>query len=99
MAIDEKLKIKISIADRIYPLTVESSQEEGLRSASKKIDVMIKQFEENYAVRDKQDVLAMCCIQFASQVEQKMIDKINTKDDYTSRLEILNQKIAHYLEK
>jgi cell division protein ZapA len=60
---------------------------------------MIKQFEENYAVRDKQDVLAMCCIQFASQVEQKQIDKINTKDDYTSRLEILNQKIALYLEK
>jgi hypothetical protein len=41
----------------------------------------------------------MCCIQFASQVEQKQIDKINTKDDYTSRLEILNQKIALYLEK
>jgi cell division protein ZapA len=37
----EKLKIKISIADRVYPLTVEPSQEEGLRSASKKIDDMI----------------------------------------------------------
>jgi cell division protein ZapA len=29
---------------------------------------MMKQFEENYAVRDKQDVLAL---QFASQAEQK----------------------------
>jgi cell division protein ZapA len=28
---DEKLKIKISIADRVYLLTVELSQEEGLR--------------------------------------------------------------------
>ena len=46
---NEKLKIKLSIADRVYPLTVDMSQEEGLRSASKKIDVMIKQFEENYA--------------------------------------------------
>ena len=45
---EEKLKIKISIADRVYPLTVDASQEEGLRSASKKIDMMIKQFEENY---------------------------------------------------
>ena len=34
---DEKLKIKISIADRVYPLTVDPSQEEGLRSASKKL--------------------------------------------------------------
>ena len=71
---DEKLKIKISIADRVYPLTVNLSQEEGLRTASKKIDKMIKQFEENYAVRDKQDVLAMCALQFASQTEQKQID-------------------------
>ena len=76
---DEKLKIKISIADRVYPLTVDLSQEEGLRSASKKIDKMIKQFEENYAVRDKQDVLAMCALQFASQTEQKQID--NTIDE------------------
>jgi cell division protein ZapA len=41
------------------------SQEEGL-SASKKIDVMMKQFEENYAVRDKQDVLAMCVCKFVT---------------------------------
>jgi hypothetical protein len=34
---DEKLKIKISIADRVYPQR--SSQEEGLRTASKKIDL------------------------------------------------------------
>ena len=71
----EKLKIKISIADRVYPLTVDPSQEEGLRSASKKIDAMIKQFEQSYAVRDKQDVLAMCALQFAAQVEQKQINK------------------------
>jgi cell division protein ZapA len=38
---------------------------------------MMKQFEENYAVRDKQDVLAMCALQFASQAEQKQIDAIN----------------------
>jgi cell division protein ZapA len=32
---DEKLKIKISIADRMYPLTVDLS-EEGLRERFKK---------------------------------------------------------------
>ena len=67
----EKLKIKISIADRVYPLTIEDSQEEGLRRASKKIDTMIKEFEESYAVRDKQDVLAMCALQFASKTIQQ----------------------------
>ena len=95
----EKLKIKISIADRIYPLTVEPSQEEGLRSASKKIDVMLKQFEQNYAVRDKQDVLAMCALQFASQVEQKQIDKSTIQKETLIKLENLNELLGEYLKK
>uniref|UniRef100_UPI00404AB597 cell division protein ZapA n=1 Tax=Flavobacterium sp. TaxID=239 RepID=UPI00404AB597 len=95
----EKLKIKISIADRVYPLTVDYNQEEGLRAASKKIDAMIKQFEESYAVRDKQDVLAMCALQFASQVEQKQIDKTEDYNESLDRLEKINEVLAHYLSK
>ena len=96
---DDKLRIKISIADRVYPLTVDMSQEEGLRSASKKIDIMIKQFEENYAVRDKQDVLAMCALQFASQLEQKQIDSSTDNVEANERLKKINDLIASYLEK
>lgn len=96
---NEKLKIKLSIADRVYPLTVDPIQEEGLRSASKKIDAMIKQFEQNYAVRDKQDVLAMCALQFASQLEQKLIDKSEDYNESLEKLKKLNEKLADYLEK
>ena len=96
---DEKLKIKLSIADRVYPLTVDMSQEEGLRSDSKKIDVMIKQFEENYAVRDKQDVLAMCALQFASQLEQKQIDKSIDNIETNERLKKISDLLAKYLDK
>ena len=96
---DEKLKIKISIADRVYPLTVDASQEEGLRSASKKIDLMIKQFEENYAVRDKQDLLAMCALQFASQVEQRQIDNTNDSKETLERLKKINDLLFDYIEK
>jgi cell division protein ZapA len=95
----EKLKIKISIADRVYPLTVEMTQEEGLRSAAKKIDLMIKQFEENYAVRDKQDVLAMCALQFASQVEQKQLDNAIDGTDTIERLSKINDLLAQHLDK
>lgn len=69
-----KLKIKLSIADRVYPLTILPEQEEGLRKSAKKIEAMIKQFEQSYAVRDKQDVLAMCALQFAAQTEQTSIN-------------------------
>ena len=94
-----KLKIKISIADRVYQLTVDFSQEEGLRTASKKIDAMIKQFEENYAVRDKQDVLAMCALQFASQLEQKQIDKSVDFENAFDRLKTMDEKLSALLTK
>ena len=42
----ELLKIKLTIADRVYPLTVAPDQEEDLRKSAKKIDAMIKQLEQ-----------------------------------------------------
>ena len=93
----EKFKIKLSIANRVYPLTVEPSQEEGLRKAALKIDTMIKQFEQSYSVRDKQDVLAMCALQFASQTEQKTIDKENLSEEVELKLNTLDQLLKEHL--
>ncbi|MCM8571096.1 MULTISPECIES: cell division protein ZapA [Christiangramia] len=94
---EDKLKIKISIADRVYPLTIQPSQEEGLRKAAKKIEAMIKQFEQNYAVRDKQDVLAMCALQFAAQTEQKNIDKSSEMIEAEEKLRSLNDLLQQHL--
>ncbi len=94
----EKLKIKIAIADRVYPLTVDPSQEEGLRTASRKIDMMIKQFEESYAVRDKQDLLAMCALQFASQVEQRQIEKSTDLTEAFGKLTQLNELLDQHIK-
>ncbi|MEZ4817808.1 MAG: cell division protein ZapA [Flavobacteriaceae bacterium] len=94
----DALKIKLSIADRVYPLTINPNQEEGLRSATKKIEEMIKRFENSYAVRDKQDVLAICVpFQFAAQVEQKHIDKVNDQEQVEEKLEALNKLLLDHL--
>ncbi|MAP81201.1 MAG: cell division protein ZapA [Aequorivita sp.] len=93
----EPLKIKLSIADRVYPLTINPSQEEGLRLAAKKIEEMIKKFEQSYAVRDKQDVLAMCALQFAAQVEQKNIDKSSDTQETEAKLKALNRLLQEQL--
>ena len=85
----EKLKIKLSIADRVYPLTIDPSQEEGLRKAAKSIDQLAKKFEQNYAVRDKQDVLAMCALQFASKLEQGSLSSNEDSKLATDRLKAL----------
>jgi len=65
------IKIKLTIANRVYPLTISPEQEVSLRASAKKIEATIHQLEKNYAVRDKQDVLAMCSLQFAAQLEKQ----------------------------
>ncbi|MDX1277704.1 cell division protein ZapA [Oceanihabitans sediminis] len=94
----EQLKIKLSIANRVYPLNIHPKQEEGLRKAAKKIDAMITQFEQSYSVKDKQDVLAMCALQFASQTEQQIIDKENLNEQVEEKLRALNEVLDVHLD-
>lgn len=94
----DKLKIKLSIADRVYPLTIDPAQEEGLRKAAKNIEQLAKKFEQNYAVRDKQDVLAMCALQFAAQVEQKELDAGKDLVSLEQRLQALDQSVLAALK-
>ena len=90
----EKQKIKLSNADRVYPLTIDPKQEEGLRKAAKNIEQLAKNFEKNYAVRDKQDVLAMCALQFASKIEQKSIEQTEDTTEVTARLKALDELVS-----
>tara|TARA_B100000886_G_scaffold10827_1_gene7002 strand:- start:175 stop:468 length:294 start_codon:yes stop_codon:yes gene_type:complete len=95
----EKIKIKLTVADRLYPLTISPDQEASLRSSAKKIDDMTKQLEQNYAVRDKQDVLAMCALQYAAQLENQL--EKNTKGDDPSiktneLIELIDLHLSNY---
>tara|TARA_B100000900_G_C20598586_1_gene724496 strand:- start:4385 stop:4666 length:282 start_codon:yes stop_codon:yes gene_type:complete len=91
----EKLKIKLSVANRVYPLTINPSQEEGLRLASQQINDLIKKFEQNYSVQDKQDALAMCALQIASGKKQSSLNEenfiIELEDKITNLINILDQ--------
>ncbi|AZQ43778.1 cell division protein ZapA [Nonlabens ponticola] len=93
----DKLKINISIADRVYPLNIDPSKEEGLRKAAKSIQEMITQLEKSYAVRDKQDVLAMCALQFAARSEQKNIDSDAHGSEALERLQVLDQLLQQHI--
>ncbi|WP_419801247.1 cell division protein ZapA [Mucilaginibacter sp.] len=60
------ISIKINIADRVYPLKVNMEEEEIIRRAAKLINDRIKDYQENYAVKDKQDLLSMCVLHYAT---------------------------------
>lgn len=92
----EFIKIKLEIANRLYPLTIRPDQEEALRKSALRIDQMIKKFEKNYEVRDKQDVLAMCALQFASITEKNPEKNINLSTNEDDKIiELINLIDVH----
>tara|TARA_B110001454_G_C12615700_1_gene390685 strand:+ start:256 stop:558 length:303 start_codon:yes stop_codon:yes gene_type:complete len=97
--VSEKLKINVVLAGRTYPLSVSSTQEEeGMRKAAANINDLISLYEKNYAVNDKQDVLAMCALRFASQVEIASIDAAVKNDKALEKIKDLNELIQSHLD-
>ena len=82
----EKLSIKLHIANRIYPMKIERNSEEYIRNAVKKIEDRLKFYEKNYAIKDKQDMLAMCLIEYASKFESINNKNVSEDDSLTQTL-------------
>ncbi len=62
-----KLSIKVVVAGRTYPLTVNQGEETRVQKAAGDINKAIKLLQDNYAVKDMQDLLAMTALQLASK--------------------------------
>jgi cell division protein ZapA len=94
-----EISIKINIADRVYPLKVNTEEEEIIRKAARLINERIKDYQDNYAVRDKQDLLSMCVLHYATQVLQAE-KKGNREDtDLTAKVEALDQLLTDFFSK
>ncbi len=91
------LSIKVNIANRIYPLTVKQEEEENIRLAAKEINQMVKEYEQNYAVKDKQDLLAMCALQITSQQLDLGNKTVIDDDQFEERLIRLNELLSKSL--
>ncbi len=62
-----KISLKIVVAGRTYPLTVDESEEQKVLKAADDINKSIKLLQDNYAVKDMQDLLAMTALQLATK--------------------------------
>jgi len=85
--LEDKVKIKVAIAGRVYPLKVTQSEEEHVRKAVDFIDERIKIIEKKYAIKDIQDIQALILLELASELNfltnqnekerQLMLEKLN----------------------
>ena len=92
-----ELSIKIKIANRVYPLTVDASEEEGIRNAAEKINQSIGDFERLYDVKDKQDLIAMAALKVATrnfELEKKgILDGAGIEEDLIKVEQLLDQNL------
>lgn len=94
----EKLKINIVIAGRTYPISVNNTkEEEGMRKAAKAINELISTYEQSYEVGDKQNVLAMCALHFASKIEISSLHKNTTDTEAIKKIEELTKLVNSHL--
>ena len=94
---DDKLTIKVNVADRYYPLKISRNDEEKIRKAAKRINEKILQYKQRYTDKDNQDFLAMAALQYVVQV----IDNEHKKDilPILNDLEELDKELEQYLQK
>jgi len=65
---EDKLSIRVNVADRYYPLKIDRRDEEKIRKAAKMINEKVLQYKQRYTDKDTQDFLAMAALQFVIKV-------------------------------
>ena len=78
-----KVSLKVVVAGRTYPLTLNEGEEEKVLKAAEDINKAIKLLQDSYAVKDMQDLLAMTALQLATKPKTQ-VQKTQQEPDYSA---------------
>lgn len=94
--------INISIANRNYPLLVKNEDErKNLLQAAEAVNERIRQYEKDYAVIDRQDLLAMTALHIAAELQTSRRhgkNNINNNIDVSKRIAEIEKMVTSELE-
>ena len=94
---DDKLTIRVNVADRYYPLRIVRKDEEKIRQAAKRINEKILLYKQKYSDKDIQDFLAMAALQYVVKVidSEDQVDLIPVLEE----MKVLDNEMTEYLNK
>ena len=90
----DEVNIKVEIAGSIFPLKVNTDDETNIKEAVSLINTKIAEFEKNYAVKDRKDVLTMVMLQLVAQLYKKA----NNAEGELSHLKQLFSSVEEMLQ-
>lgn len=89
--------ISLNVADRPYRLVVEKDHEELFRKASRLVEKRMKDYSMNYAYKDKQDLLAMVALEYATSFLQDEELLKQQEGQWKTKLKEVDRVLAEYL--
>lgn len=93
------VSIKVNIADKEYPLKVNSTEVEAVRHAEQEIQQKIDELKANYQVRDKQTLLAMCALQLIVEKNQNGMQQSAAESGIFEKLTELESFVSDYVKR
>jgi cell division protein ZapA (FtsZ GTPase activity inhibitor) len=78
-----KLSLKVVVAGRTYPLTLNEGEQDKVLKAAEDINKAIKLLQDSYAVKDMQDLLAMTALQLATKPKNQVASE-PAEPDYSA---------------
>ena len=93
---DDKLSIRVNVADRYYPLKVERENEEKIRKAARMINEKVVQYKQRYSDKDVQDFLAMASLQYVLKLTEE--EEKRSNENLPDAIKELIDKIDAVLE-
>jgi len=91
MDANDTKSINIMIAGRSYPLKIRVAEEEGIRSIVEEINDRIKNFQQTYTNRDKQDHIAMALLVYATDLQRLKV--LNQEENILEKVDQISRYI------
>jgi cell division protein ZapA (FtsZ GTPase activity inhibitor) len=94
---DEKLSIRVNLAERYYPLKIDRGDEEKIRKAARMINEKVLQYKQKYADKDTQDFMAMAALQFVIKIIET--EEGSNAEPFESKVSEVANELKSYLAK
>ena len=94
---DDKLSIRVNLAERYYPLKIDRGEEEKIRRAARMINEKVLQYKQKYADKDTQDFMAMAALQFVIKIIEN--EEVSNVDPFDEKVSEVANELKNYLAK
>jgi cell division protein ZapA len=86
--------IQVEVAGSIYPLKIATDDEKNIQEAAELINNKVSEFESNYRIKDKKEVLGMVTLLLVSQLYKQA----NTAEKELVQLKKLFEEVEAMLK-